>query len=251
MTRTSIIAELATNWSGSEPLAHEMVKSAAANGADIVKVQLFDASTLNDLDPQKAWLTAAQIDRPMLDRLISTAAKANVKLTASVFGIPQAIEAHAAGLETIKIGSGEGERHDLIGHCRQIFRSVWVSEGLIHRPRPNVPTYNVVPFYGVSQYPTPYFRGLARLHQADKTGTWGWSDHGENLEVAKEAILHGATYVERHYTLGIGKGCRHDAWDTSYDQLRELRKFADDCAWGAGVKEYDDAVKRFVGRWGA
>jgi sialic acid synthase SpsE len=107
------------------------------------------------------------------------------------------------------------------------------------------------PFHGISQYPTPYLRGLAALYRVGATfGAWGWSDHGDTLEVAKEAILHGATYLERHYTLGVGRGCRHDAWDTSYDQLKELRTFAEACAW-KGTAEHTAACKTYLGRWGA
>lgn len=250
---TQLIAELATNWAGNVAVAHDMIRSAADHGAAWVKVQLFDAEKLHKDDPQRDWLAHSQIDRAMLDAFLATAAKANIKLTASVFGDNDAMMAHAAGLTTIKIGSGNVDDVRLRDTCGRLFRSVWASFGLFGAEgtasiRASLPPSHV-PFYGVSQYPTPYFRALARLTQADKSGTWGWSDHGEDLEVAKEAILYGASYVEVHYTLGIGKGCRHDAWDRDRTQLQQLRDFAESCAWEPGIAAYDDAVKKFVGRW--
>lgn len=245
---TKIVAELASNHGGNWELCSDLIKSAADHGASYVKLQLFDADTLHDLDPQKAFLKQSQVTRPVLDRMLSVAAKSGITLTASVFGIPQAIEAHAAGLKIVKIGSGDSDRDDLIEACRSRFDELWLSFGL-ERNDFESSQVGTIGFYGVTQYPTPYLRGLAVLHQCPKGLRWGWSDHGENLEVAQEAILHGAAYVEVHYTLGIGRGCRHDAWDRDRTQLAELRRFIDDVSWEPGVPEYDAAVTKYVGRW--
>ena len=244
--RTLLVAELASNHSGQWNICEDMIKSAADHGADWVKLQLYDASVLHKDDPQKAWLTECQVSRPVLERMIKVSERSGVKITASVFGIGEAMLASACGLKTIKIGSGDSAREDLASFCEGAFHTVWKSYGL-SGPRPEDRS---IPFYGVSQYPTPYLRGLARLKQSDKSGVWGWSDHGENLEVAKEAMLEGATYLERHYSLGVGRGCRWSAWDTSYDQLKELRLFAEDCSW-EGSKAHGEAVAQYIGRWGA
>jgi sialic acid synthase SpsE len=101
-------------------------------------------------------------------------------------------------------------------------------------------------FHSVSQYPTPYFRGLAKLTQIHKTGVWGWSDHGEDIEVCKEAALHGATYIERHFSMPFAK--RISAWDSDATSLRELRDFCDSVAW-EGTKAHTDACDKFITRW--
>ncbi len=252
-SRAQLIAELASNHGGDVPLLQDMIAAAADSGADFVKLQLYDAAMLRDDDPQKAWLTLAQVDRRILDIAIGHAAKRGVKLTASVFGIPQAQMARDAGLTTIKIGSGEIERLDLLSYCQPNFERVFVSHGLqrlmTFRGYPLVAGENIVPFYGVSQYPTPYFRGLAALHQKPvNTGysAWGWSCHGENIEVCKEAALHGATYVERHFSMPFAK--RISAWDSDAESFRELRDFADECAW-EGTAEHQAACDKFLTRW--
>jgi sialic acid synthase SpsE len=252
--RTSIICELASNHGGNWDVCADLIRSAADHGADWVKLQLYDATLLAETDPQKEWLTQCQVTRPVLDRMIGVADKADIRLTASVFGIPESQMAKAAGLTTIKIGSGDSMREDLSDWCAANFSELWLSYGL-GWPYDTVGTSGAhyVSFHGVTQYPTPYFRGLTRLKAVTTWGPWGWgwSDHGENTEVAKEAILRGATYVEVHYTLGVGRGCRHDLWDRDKTQLADLRKFAESCAWGPGVPEYDAAVKKYIGRWEA
>jgi N,N'-diacetyllegionaminate synthase len=191
MARTQIVAELASNHGGNIGLAHEMIQAAAGAGCDYVKLQLYDASRLKPDDPQKAWLQQAQVERPFLDACLAWANIAGVKLAASVFGIPQAQMALAAGLTTVKLGSGESGRDDLMKECVRRFKTVWVSVGLARQKR--LWDGHVVTFYGVSQYPTPYMRGLAALMQRPAGYAFAWSDHGLDLEVAKEAILHGAT----------------------------------------------------------
>lgn len=242
--RCQLIAAIESNHGGNWALAADMIKAAADSGADFVKFQLYDASRLRDDDPQKAWLAQSQLGRDELEILSRVAETCSVKLTASVFGIPEAQMAKDCGLTAIKIGSGDVHRSELSSWCREHFHTTLLSLGLAHDMRGHLPM-RVIPFYGVSQYPTPYMRGLARLTQTNKSGVWGWSDHGENVEVAKEAILHGATYVERHFTLRRA-GARQSAWD-SYD-LSELRKHAEECAW-EDTPEHQAACDKYLNRW--
>jgi N,N'-diacetyllegionaminate synthase len=239
--RAEIIAELASNHCGDWELAERMIATAADCGADWVKVQLYDASLLRDDDPQKDWLTKAQVDRAALERLMACAEKYRVKFTASVFGIPQAQMAKDAGLTTIKIGSGEVQRHVLVSYCTQHFTAVWISGGLVP-----MRTNRVVPFHSVSQYPTPPERARARLLQANKYCAWGWSDHGIGIAVCQEAMDYGATYMEKHFSL---PGGRQAFWDASADDLRELRRHAEAVAW-EGTAEHAEASAKFLGRWG-
>jgi sialic acid synthase SpsE len=74
-TRTQLIAELASSHGGDVALASDMIRVFADAGADWVKLQLYDAACLADSDPQKAWLTQAQVTRPMLDMLLDVATR--------------------------------------------------------------------------------------------------------------------------------------------------------------------------------
>ena len=243
--RTQIIAELASNHGGNLSLAQDMIKAAADAGADFCKLQLYNAALLNDDDPQKAWLTKAQVDRPFLEACMETAFESGVTLTASVFGPAEAQMAYAAGLGTVKIGSGDSARWRLVKECALRFRAVWVSCGLKWFTRTLDCEHAL--FYGVSQYPTPYMRGLAALMQRPSGLPFSWSDHGADLEVAKEAILHGATYLERHFS--HGKEARWSKWDSDQAGLRELRDHAEACAW-EGTDAHKAACAAYLGRWG-
>lgn len=252
--RTQLIAELASNHAGNWVLAMDMIRAAADAGADWVKVQLYDADTLKVDDPQRDWLKQSQVSRGMLDHLLEASAAVGVKLTASVFGIPQAQMAKDAGLTTIKIGSGEIRRGDLVKACADIFGNrgeVWISEGVESRQVAGTAELACrVPFFGISQYPAPYFRSLARLTQVASITCpdlpWGWSDHAEGIELAKEALLYGPTYLERHFTI---KGARNAAWDTWPSDFRALRDFAESVAW-EGTTDHSEACAKYLNRWG-
>jgi sialic acid synthase SpsE len=252
-TRTQIIAELASNHGGDWALAADLIKAAADSGADIVKLQLYNAETLADSDPQKAWLRQAQIPGvAVLHDLMRVADAARVKLTASVFSEAGARLAKAAGLQVIKLGSGEVGRDRLRALCHSIFAEVWESHGLgTGTPHTLLRAATVVPFYCVSQYPTPYLRGYSVLRQADKRGRWGWSDHGDTIAVAQEAICEGAEFVERHFTFATGTPGRPKAvWDSIKGDLYDLRVHAEACQW-AGSPEWELARAKYIGRWGA
>jgi N,N'-diacetyllegionaminate synthase len=249
-TRTLIVAELASGHGGDWSLAARMIRAAADAGADIVKVQLYDAADLKDSDPQKPWLAQAQISSVgVLHELMRTADGAGVKFTASVFSESAARLAKAAGLAVIKLGSGEVGRDRLRALCHSIFDEVWESHGMSSgTPDHLLRKAEVVPFYCISQYPTPYLRAYAALMQANKRGRWGWSDHGDSLEVAKEAICHGAAFVERHFNADAFGARRVEAWDSGTAGLRELRRHAEICQW-TGSPEWELARAKYIGRW--
>jgi sialic acid synthase SpsE len=251
-TRTLIIAELASSHGGDWPLACDMIKAAAEAGADIVKVQLYNASTLRATDPQKPWLQQAQISSvAVLHGLMRQADSVGVKFTASVFCENSARLAKAAGMQVVKLGSGEVGRDRLRALCHSIFAEVWESRGMQSgTPDHLLRNALVVPFGCVSQYPTPYLRGYSALRQLDKKGRWGWSDHGDDLEVVKEAICEGAAFVERHFNADQFGARRVEAWDSGPSGIRELRKHAEACQW-TGAPEWQQARDKYIGRWGA
>jgi sialic acid synthase SpsE len=246
--RTQLIAELASNHGGDWALAAEMIRAAAASGADWVKVQLYDAARLRADDPQRDWLAHAQVTRPALDQLVAVAAREQVLLTASVFGEAEAQMAHDAGLTTIKIGSGDSHREDLVAYCRSalVFAEVWLSAGL--GGADVLPTGNgLIVFHGLSQYPAVANRNYARLLQVPKAAPpWGWSDHQEGLSTAYAALMYGPRYLERHFTLPHA-GRRH-TWDTIPADYLVLRKYAESVAW-EGTPDQREAVDRYRHRW--
>jgi sialic acid synthase SpsE len=251
-TRTLVVVELASNHGGDWPLACDMIRSAARAGADIVKVQIYNASLLRDADPQKAWLQQAQISSVgVLHELMRQADSSGVKLTASVFCENSARMAKAAGMQVVKLGSGEVGRDRLRALCHSIFAEVWESRGMQSGP-PDHLLRNalVVPFGCVSQYPTPYLRGYSALRQLDKRARWGWSDHGTDIEVAKEAICEGAAFVERHFNSEEFGARRVEAWDSGPQEIRALRQHAEICQWAASP-EWELARTKYLGRWGA
>jgi sialic acid synthase SpsE len=170
-----------------------------------------------------------------------------VQLTASVFGIAEAQMAKDAGLTTIKVGGGDSHRSELVVWCAQNFRAVWISQGLVGDGLGLRYADGIVPFYGVSQYPVPAVRNYAALIQADKTGSWGWTDHQSDQSTAFAALLYGPRYLERHVCLP--ERSRRQEWDSTPEQFRALRRHAEQIAW-QGTPTHAEACAKFQSRWG-
>jgi sialic acid synthase SpsE len=168
-----------------------------------------------------------------------------------VFGVPQAQMAKAAGLTTIKVGSGDSHRSDLYLACSGEGMTVWLSDGL--RQLATFCGYYLrnsseIVFSGISQYPAPPVRNLARLLQCDKSNAaWGWSDHGEDLSIAFQALTYGCTHLERHFAMPHAG--RRSAWDSTPAEFLRLRKYSESVAW-EGTPEWQAACDKFLTRWG-
>ena len=247
--RTQIIAELASNHGGDLSLAKDLISACADHGADWIKVQAYQTKYLARTDPQYDWLTQAQVTESGLAELKAHAEKCGVKFLASVFDLERAKFIRSLGCDTVKIGSGETARHSFHVHVLSLgFQYAFIGCGLMemlpwlrHENR-----VDVVPFYGVSEYPTPEERAYCAMNRADQSRPWGWSDHTRLDVVGMDAIKRGASYVERH--VGFRDRGRFNAWDSEPRHLRELRKWAEDCAW-EGTAAHADACAKYLTRW--
>jgi sialic acid synthase SpsE len=250
--RTQIIAELASNHGGDLALACGLISAAADAGADWVKVQAYRPECLQADDPQREWLAQAALSTSGLEHLKAHADAIGVKFLASVFDQESATVVRGLGCETVKIGSGEVNRQGLIDRVaalgfRTLFRgygcssldvwSAWCHDGL-----------TIVPFYGISQYPTPELRAASRIKRivAGHVEEWGWSDHCYTLKACQEAMEWGATYVERHVAFPDRGRCQD--WDSHPTAFKTLRRYAEACAWD-GTQAYETARATFLGRW--
>jgi sialic acid synthase SpsE len=110
----------------------------------------------------------------------------------------------------------------------------------------------------VSVYPTPLEKvNMLRMDWLRNfTDSVGYSDHSIGIEAVKLAIIKGASFVEKHFTLGKGKCLRTMPWDATEKEFAEIIKYREICVKMLGnVKLIPDrdilfSRKRFICRFG-
>ena len=215
--RTAIIAELATNHGGDVTFAAEMIRTAAAAGADWVKTQAYQIKHLNPADPQYAWLRQSELSVGAHQQLRDVAQKAGVHYLTTAFH-PSDVARLEGVLGDFKIGHAESGagwwRETSIESTVRFVSYAWAPERYLQeRPLVTIPLY-----------PAP-LEAFAALDLPD----WcGYSDHSVGVDLCKIAIARGVPVVEKHFCLP-GKG-RNQPWDMDPDDLAELRAWAERCA---------------------
>lgn len=232
-------------------MATDFISALAEVGASFAKTQSYQVQHLARTDPQYAWLAAAELSDAAHHHLMATCAKAGIGFLTTVFTADRVPFLHSLGLDTIKIGSGEGGDLTLIRTCRRAFARVLVSCGLAApRQRQTRPGLGALTYLACeSRYPATG-HGVLRPLAARRVA--GYSDHTVGIQTALAAIALGARYLEVH--VNLPEAPRQQAWGKSMAQVRELVQWAAFCEQavdGAGPtpKEIANIRRAFVGRW--
>lgn len=95
----------------------------------------------------------------------------------------------------------------------------------------NIQSLNIkksIPLHCIVEYPAtkkPYFNRMMELKY--KYGIFGFSDHFIGIAKAMQAVLLGATYIEKHFTLDHNySDFRDHKHSTDPKEMKELVKFA-------------------------
>jgi N-acetylneuraminate synthase len=115
------------------------------------------------------------------------------------------------GVKLFKIGSGEMTNLPLIEHIAKKSKPMIISTGMSEIQEIEE-TVNLVKSFGIpliithctSAYPCPYNRvnlGLIPIYSKKFNIPIGLSDHSRGIYVSLGAISHGATVIEKHFTL--------------------------------------------------
>jgi N,N'-diacetyllegionaminate synthase len=218
-----VIAEAGVNHNGDLELARELVKLAAASGADAIKFQTFTADRLATASAPKAAYQAARTERgesaqAMLKRLELDAAahrqllddcrREGIMFLSSAFDELSADLLEELGVEAYKIPSGEITNLPYLRHIASKGKPLIVSTGMsdmdevatafdaVH----NVP---VVLLHCVSLYPSPAegtnLRAMQTMRERFKVPA-GYSDHTVGSDISLAAIALGASVLEKHFT---------------------------------------------------
>jgi sialic acid synthase SpsE len=218
-----VIAEAGINHNGDAGLAAELVRAAAAAGADAIKFQ----THFPEHEMLRDGATASYVGESLFDLLTRTALtrEAHVELRdlAATRGItflstPFSREAadflETIGVAAFKTGSGELTNLPLQRHIARKGRPMIISTGM-STPEEIDRTVQVVrdegaPFalmHCTSTYPTPYEHvqlGCIGWLQDLYGVPVGFSDHTVGSYMAFAAVATGAHLVEKHFTTSRG-----------------------------------------------
>lgn len=220
--RPYIIAEVSCNHGGELQRALELIDAAKSCGADAVKFQCFEASTITlDCDRPEFLIDDGPWKGERLFDLYSRtctpfswfpaikerAAKAGVTWFASCFDTTSVDLMVELGAPAIKIASFEIVDIPLIRYAAATQKPLIISTGMASPDEVNAAHWAVVEGLGhasdyifldcVSGYPTP----INEVGLRSMGGVTGISDHTIHPEVPVAATALGAAIIEKHFRL--------------------------------------------------
>jgi len=217
LKRTWIVAEIGVNHEGDEAIAADLIRKAAAAGADAVKFQTYRPETfVSATQPDRRTVVAGRMmPEGAMERLAAVAAEAGVTFFSTPLGLPD-VDALNPFCPVFKIASGEITWQALLEKVAATGKPMIVSTGgaqdheigravdIILTARPDIiDKGELVLMHCVSAYPTPIEQAnLANINfLADRFGVLtGYSDHTLGTKACELAVGHGAVVLEKHFT---------------------------------------------------
>lgn len=227
--RTLIIAEAGVNHNGDLDLARQLIDTAAAAGADLVKFQTFNANrqvtrtakkadyqtqTTDSTESQHTMLHRLELTEAMHKELIAHCATRNIGFFSTGFDIESVDLLVSLGQNRFKVPSGEITNLPYLRHIGQLGKKVILSTGMATLgeieaaievlDQAGTPRAKLTVLHCTTEYPTPMhevnLRAMQSIHAAFGVAV-GYSDHTQGIEVAIAAAAMGATVIEKHFTL--------------------------------------------------
>lgn len=211
-----IIAELSSQFLGDMGLLETLILQAKTGGADAVKIQV-----RNKRKPH-SW-----IDSKELLKIQTMCREVHIELLASVFDIKALSTVLSLGVvNRIKIASRSFLDEELVLKAINSGNEVYLSNGF-NKDDFRYTGKDVFYFYCVPEYPAvldqvvmPNFR---------RSMYKGYSDHTCGLTACKTAIVRGAQFIEKHFTLSKNlqfSSERGHAGGMTFEDLLELKRFS-------------------------
>jgi N,N'-diacetyllegionaminate synthase len=216
--RVYVIAEIGNNHEGDVEAALQMVRAAAAAGADAVKFQAIvpEALVSGEQHDRLAQLRRFQLSADDYRRLAAAARDAGAQFLSTPFSL-DVVDWLDPLVPAHKVASGDNDFHPLIERLARTGKPLLISLGFGAVTRAAEVAASVRAAWGnhgvvdgelallhcVSRYPTPDedadLSALWRLRALDVTV--GYSDHTLGTKAAELAVAAGARIVEKHFTL--------------------------------------------------
>lgn len=221
-----VIAEIGNNHQGDVELAKRLVDLAKDTGADCVKFQMRDLSSLygggkssdanQDLGAQYTLdlLAKFNLQADDLFRVFDHAREKGIEPLCTPWDLPSLEALERYGIAGYKVASADLTNHDLLTALADTHKPLVCSTGMSQEAeiRESVALLKArgAPFVLLhvnSTYPTPYkdvqLRYMDRLAEI-AGGPVGYSGHERGWVVPVAAVARGACVVEKHFTIDRG-----------------------------------------------
>ena len=231
-----IIAEIGWNHMGDMSLAKKMIESAAKNGADYCKFQTWSVKNLKkgkwDEDGRREIYESAQLSQDQHYELFEYCKKFNTNFLTTIFNLSDLDFLSNLNKKIIKIGSPEVYNLDLITSCLEKFEVVLLSTGAsmwseVERLKKVKNVEKLVLLHCVSSYPCkPENINFPKMEELKKiTKNVGYSGHFEGINDALIALVFGAKYIEKHFTIDNSLPGRDNKFSITPSELLMLKNF--------------------------
>ncbi len=272
-----IIAEAGVNHNGSLDRAKEMVKAAAAAGADAVKFQTFSADTLVRKDAVKAdyqikssgpnetqfeMLEKLELSYASHLELIETCKDHGIEFLSTPFDLTAIDLLKKIGINKWKIPSGEITNLPYLRKIASFGQEIILSTGMADLQEIKA-VFSVFTTAGLSlskitvlhcntEYPTPMqdvnLRAMQTIKEAFPGVKIGYSDHTKGIEIPIAAVAMGAVMIEKHFTLDKNlPGPDHKASLSSDELARMVRAVRNiEMALGNGIKRPSQSEEKNI-----
>jgi len=211
-----VVAEIGNNHEGSVDVARQLIREAAAAGADAVKLQTFRTEHyVSRHDTARfARLKSFELPAECYVELAELARSLNMWFLSTPFDL-ESVDRLEPLVDAYKVASGDNDFTPLLKRILDTGRPVIVSTGasdlaqiadlvaLVESRRGHAPQ-DVALLHCVSAYPAPEEDlNLGAMETLRRTFGLpvGYSDHALGIEAAVLAASLGATIVEKHFTL--------------------------------------------------
>ena len=227
--KVKIIAEAGVNHNGNISYAKKLIDKAKLSGADYIKFQTFDpnliVTTSSQIAPyqkkilpktknQKKMLSDLSLSSSQFINLANYCKKKKIKFLNSAFDIPSILFLNKKiNIDFFKIPSGEINNIPYLEVLGGLNKKVLLSTGMSSLKeiksakkileKNGTKSKNITIMHCVSDYPTQIKDLNMKFINTIKkiSPSVGFSDHSIGYEASMAAVVLGAEFIEKHFTL--------------------------------------------------
>ena len=217
-----IISEIGINHNGDFRRIEELIRQSSLGGADFAKFQLYDSQRVfGDDSRKKNEFTFEQVRK-----IKNICDHYDIEFFASVFDEEKIEWCEELGVKRYKIASRTVVSEPEL--CKRIIglgKTTYISLGFWSGHELPFVEDNVHYFNCISKYPTSCLD--LKKFTYDKN-IIGLSDHSYGMSYALFNIVHGASFIEKHFTLNKGMDGNDHIGSMDLSELKLLRKNGDE-----------------------
>ena len=248
-SRPMIIAEISANHCGSKKNFLNHILKAKKNGADLIKIQTYEAQDMAVNKKYKIkkglwkntnlWKLYKKAQTPFSwhEDAFKLAKKNKIDLFSTPFSIRAVKFLKKFNPNLYKISSFEITDLNLINEIAKTNKPVIISTGLssikeIKSALKIIRKYHnkVIVLFCVSGYPTPLteinFRKIEELKKKTQTEFIGFSDHTKGIDASIASLNHDVKLIERHFTLNKNSKSPDAKFSIGPDELSDLKRIS-------------------------